>query len=177
MCINVHNSSLLYLVLDLLSGECQNLLDFGGLILEMEISPAEIEDMLLAHLDRLIIDVSVTGISSGHTWDECNSCATLGETEVVAWLGQIELKDRVDLLCFPVSRTGFSASHMPYGMIQVVPVRPPYTEIAWSFVWWIDGHELINRAAFWTHVQNLLADLQKDGPLCLIFHDNNQDIK
>ncbi|KAG1892368.1 hypothetical protein F4604DRAFT_1565189 [Suillus subluteus] len=37
--------------------------------------------------------------------------------------------------------------------------------------------ELVNRATFRTRIQNLVADLQKYGPLFLIFHDNNQDIK
>jgi len=37
--------------------------------------------------------------------------------------------------------------------------------------------EIVNRATFKTRIQNLLADVQTDGPLFMIFHDNNQDIK
>lgn len=61
----------------------------------MHVSPVEVKKTLLAHLDKLIIYVSVVGVSGGRTWDECiprawvvlsHAAATLGEREVVAQL-------------------------------------------------------------------------------------------
>ncbi|KAG1769120.1 hypothetical protein EV702DRAFT_705790 [Suillus placidus] len=61
----------------------------------MHVSPVEIEKTLLAHPDKLIIDVSVAGVSGGRTWDEriprawvvlSHAGASLGEKEVVAQL-------------------------------------------------------------------------------------------
>ncbi|OJA17551.1 hypothetical protein AZE42_11711 [Rhizopogon vesiculosus] len=60
-----------------------------------QVSPAEIENTLLAHPDKLIIDVSVAGVSGGRTSDEriprawvvlSSAGAALGEKEVMARL-------------------------------------------------------------------------------------------
>ncbi|OAX30981.1 acetyl-CoA synthetase-like protein, partial [Rhizopogon vinicolor AM-OR11-026] len=60
-----------------------------------QVSPTEIENILLAHPDKLIIDVSVAGVSGGRTSDEriprawvvlSSAGAALGEKEVTARL-------------------------------------------------------------------------------------------
>lgn len=61
----------------------------------MQVSPTEIEGTLLSQPDKLIIDVSVAGVSGGRTSDEriprgwvvlSSAGAALGEKEVVARL-------------------------------------------------------------------------------------------
>jgi hypothetical protein len=61
----------------------------------MQVSPVEIENTLLAHPDKLIIDVSVAGVSGGRISDErvprawivlSPAGTALGEKEVIARL-------------------------------------------------------------------------------------------
>jgi acyl-CoA synthetase (AMP-forming)/AMP-acid ligase II len=61
----------------------------------MQVSPIEIENTLLAHPDKFIIDATVAGVSGGRTSDEriprawvvlSPAGAALGEKEVVAQL-------------------------------------------------------------------------------------------
>ena len=61
----------------------------------MQVSPVEIENTILEHPEKLIIDVTVAGVSGGRTSDEriprawvvlSSAGAALGENEVVARL-------------------------------------------------------------------------------------------
>jgi hypothetical protein len=63
----------------------------------MQVSPIEIENTLLAHPDKLIIDVSVAGVSGGRTSDERIPRAWVVLSSAGAALGEKEVATRLHL--------------------------------------------------------------------------------
>jgi len=141
----------------------------------MQVSPTEIEEMLLRHPEGLVIDVTVSGVSGGRTADERVPRAwvvlspngrALGATEVVA---RLDMWIRETLSRYKWLRGGIAVVN------QVSPILAlqPRSLIAGLFGWTM--HRYLNRprarscaGCWWTSTRPSCDRVTRDCDPCCI---------
>ncbi|KAH7887666.1 hypothetical protein F5I97DRAFT_1861958, partial [Phlebopus sp. FC_14] len=92
-------------------------------------------------------------------WDRDHTVLTEFGWSVVRWDGENQIEDQGHLIV---------KEHKYYTNTYVPDNREHFA---------FGTSEVVNKAAFRRRIQNLVTGLQATGPLFLVFHDNNQDIK
>lgn len=93
-----------------------------------QVSPTEVEDTLLAHPDKLIVDVCVAGVSGGRTSDEKNPRAWIVLSEEGKRRGADETIKTLDAW---VKKNLSSYKWLRGGYEVVDTVRPQFTSLTW----------------------------------------------